>query len=263
MTHDPHLAPDLRGNSRARSYTAFTGSVAAVLMAAVLQGCTSGGKILDVTGQITNTPGGATGVFYVVGEGTCEGLQVDFGDGTPPLDSDQDNVLTPPGVRVSHSYTGWGGKKTVTAKAVSNCTGSAKRVFVIGKPQVIIGLKQPTPTACAQPSPNLPPLRKGSLVLVTTTGSNVRIDFGCALGGCVHDADGILNSTADPSYPFPGFRALSLVIRVGTQIVQGGTNVSFTTNQAGPLELCVNDNNLTDNGGAWGIVVEVDESGIM
>jgi hypothetical protein len=54
-----------------------------------------------------------------------------------------------------------------------------------------------------------------------------------------------------------------MVLRVGTQVEQGGTNVMITTNQVGALEVCVNDDNLADNSGAWGVHVEVDESAAM
>jgi hypothetical protein len=37
----------------------------------------------------------------------------------------------------------------------------------------------------------------------------------------------------------------------------------ITTNQGGALEVCVNDDNLADNSGAWGVHVEVDESAAM
>jgi len=50
-------------------------------------------------------------------------------------------------------------------------------------------------------------------------------------------------------------------MRVGTQVVQGGTDVTFTTTQAGPLEVCVNDDSLSNNTGAWGLLIDVDESG--
>lgn len=54
-----------------------------------------------------------------------------------------------------------------------------------------------------------------------------------------------------------------MVIRVGTQVGQGWTNATFTTNQAGPLEVCVNDDHVADNSGAWGVHVEIDESAAM
>jgi hypothetical protein len=54
-----------------------------------------------------------------------------------------------------------------------------------------------------------------------------------------------------------------MVLRVGTQVVQGGTDVTFTTSQAGPLEVCVNDDNLSDNTGAGGLRIEVDESNAL
>ncbi len=45
----------------------------------------------------------------------------------------------------------------------------------------------------------------------------------------MYDADGKNPSTAVAPLPFPGLRELSMVLKVGTQTVQGGTDVTFTT----------------------------------
>jgi hypothetical protein len=94
----------------------------------------------------------------------------------------------------------------------------------------------------------------------TNPDPNVKINFGCSFNGCIYDADGEPNSSASSSFPFPGLRKYSLVLQVGTQIAQGGTNMSFVTNQGGLLQLCVNDEQLNDNTGAWGVGISVDES---
>jgi hypothetical protein len=99
--------------------------------------------------------------------------------------------------------------------------------------------------------PNVPPLRPKTVVKIT---ADRQINFGCAFNGCIYDADGDKTSTAPANFPFPNFRTYSLIFRLGTQVVQGGTNTSFTTNQSGLLEVCVNDDNLPDNTGGWGSV---------
>ena len=230
---------------------------ALALTGTVFPGCTSG-NIRGISGQVLNQ--GSTPVqaqFEVSGDGVCGKLRVDFGDGTPPVDID--NFAFATAAAIKHTYTGWAGRKTVKADPLSNCVGAAKTIFTIGRP-AIVGFMPPLAAACATVSTSLskPPLRMNTIVHITTK-PNVRIDFGCAFSGCVYDADGM--NTTDPSTPFPTLRALSMVIRVGTQIVQGGTDVTFTTNQAGPLDICVNDGKLSDNSGAWGITIDVDESG--
>jgi hypothetical protein len=105
------------------------------------------------------------------------------------------------------------------------------------------------------------PLRSGTKVGIKTNPNPiVKINFGCPFNMCVYDADGEPNSSAPASFPFQGLRKYSLVLRVGQQVVQGGTDMSFVTNQGGLLEVCVNDEKLDDNTGAWGIGIAVDES---
>jgi hypothetical protein len=57
-------------------------------------------------------------------------------------------------------------------------------------------------------------------------------------------------------------REYSLVLRVSGQLFQGGKSAQFTTANAGPLEICQNDNNPSANiTGGWEIDVEVDQLG--
>ncbi len=61
---------------------------------------------------------------------------------------------------------------------------------------------------------------------------------------------------------FPGFREFSLILRLTPQVVQGGTGTAtFTAGQAGTLELCQNDGDLSDNKGGWQIEISGDELG--
>jgi len=230
--------------------------VSITLMATILQGC-KGGTIRDVTGQIGNP--GTVAHFELLGDGVCGKVSIDFGDGTPPAEVanyDFSNI-TP----VDHLYAGWGGKKTVKAGSLENCVGAPQRIFTVAPPVEKVGYMQPRPSAC-DAIPNKPPLRVGTIVhMKTNPDPNIRINFGCSFNGCIYDADGKNPSTAAAPFPFAGLREYSMVMRVGTQVVQGGTDVTFTTNQAGPLEICVNDSNMSDNTGAWGLIIDVDESG--
>jgi hypothetical protein len=56
-------------------------------------------------------------------------------------------------------------------------------------------------------------------------------------------------------------RINSLVLRVGTQVVQGGTNMSFTTDQAAPLELCLNEIDPMEGNGGYVVRIATDQLG--
>jgi len=250
-----HGSSTLGGFSKSK----LTACLSIVLAAIVLQGC-QGGTIRGITGQTGSQPG-SPAHFFLQGDGVCGKVSIDFGDGTPPAALPNYDFSNLP--QVAHNYTGWGGRKTVKAGSVENCIGEAKMIFTIGPPAYNVGFAQPLPTACTNVSASLnkPALRTNTIVHMKTNPSpNVKINFGCAFNGCILDADG-RNSPAGAAFPFPGLREFSMVMRVGTQIVQGGTNVTFTTNQAGPLEVCVNDSDLFNNTGAWGLMIDIDESG--
>jgi len=128
-------------------------------------------------------------------------------------------------------------------------------------------LSQPYPPSNGPPVsacvslPNVRGLRANTKVTVTADPvTSGKINFGCFLGGCIYDADGEKLSSAVAPFPFQNLAKYSLVLRVGSQTEQGGSRASFTTNQAGPLEICVNDDVLADNTGAWNFTINVDES---
>lgn len=245
----------LRGAVRKSGVTV----TAALLAAAALQGCAIG-TIQGVTGQQSGT---GPVRYFPYGQGKCDKIGFDFGDMSPIGMLSSVDFASTTTIFIDHAYAGWGGKKTVKVLPEQNCAGSAQTTFTVAPTSLVVALTQPTTKACSDFSAALskPPLRKNTTVHITTT-ANVRIDFGCALGGCVHDADGE-NSMAPSNYPFPGLRKYSMVIRVGTQVEQGGTNKTITTSQVGALEVCVNDDNIADNSGAWGVHVEIDESAAM
>lgn len=203
----------------------------------------------------------------VFGRGPCTLMEVEFGDGqkmevrNADLAKSEDDLQSP--VVVTHVYQGLPGPKQIRAKGVTNCAGSATRDFDLlmadGRPAYQLGLRQPVPATCT-PVPGIGVLRAGTIVRVTTTDIQTT-DYGCPFGGCVYGPDGKPGSSAAAPFPFPGLREFSQVWRVGTQVVQGGSDVRFTLNQAGPLEVCINDNILSDNRGAWRVELSADERG--
>lgn len=231
-----------------------------------------------------NTPCGVTDTqsvkIRVWGEGKCDSVGIKMGDGDTrfsptPFDFGKAGASVP--LEFTHTYSlTWPGTKTIHAYSASNCLGEAFETIRVMKKtgtavhaDYTLAFAQPPVGVFGQPIgpgpcsfvPHVRPLRINTKISVTTNPDpNIKINFGCVLGGCIYGADGEQGSMAPANYPFPGFAKYSLMLRVGTQVVQGGSRVAFTTNQAGPLEVCVNDDLLSDNTGAWGITFAVDES---
>jgi hypothetical protein len=199
------------------------------------------------------------------GRGPCTLLEVEFGDGEKievrnfDFAKSEEDFQSP--LVLTHTYKGWPGPKRVKATGVTNCTGTATWDFDLltanRLPLFRLGFQQPVSSTCT-PVPGTKPLRPGTRVRVETTDV-ATTNYGCPLGGCVYGADGKPGSQAPARFPFPGLREFSQVWRVGTQIEQGGASASFTVRQGGPLEVCVNDDNLPDNRGAWRVDITVDE----
>ncbi len=230
-----------------------------------------------VTPNVCGVPDNQPVWLNVRGKGICDPVFVQCGNGlsgmpwgssTPPHNFGQPPTDTPLKIECKYA-TGWPGPKTVRAYSNgSDCVGEATlRVNVMkvtaGHPhtEFQLGYGQPVTSVCNQ-VPNVAlPLRSNTRVVIKTNPApNVKINFGCLFNGCIYDADGEPNSSAPSGFPFPGLRKYSLVFRVGQQVIQGGTDMNFITNQGGHLEVCVNDDVLPDNTGAWGIGISVDES---
>lgn len=240
------------------SVTRWLKNLCVIVVATGLHGCNGVGVVKEV--KPSNPPGpvvlGTNHVFTVTGTGTCGMLTVDFSDGTEENRTNVDLASNP---TFSHTFTGWAGGKTITATGTQSCTGRVNTRFTIDPPVYKLGYAQPGSTTACDPIPNRPPLPVRSLVHVTTDSSPL-ISFGC-LGGCSYGADGRPGSSAGNSFPFPGLREYSLVLRVGSQVVQGGSDVRFTTTGTGRLEVCQNDDRISDNNGGWGINIAVDMLG--
>ncbi len=193
----------------------------------------------------------------ISGSGTCGEVSIDWGDGTPV--ETFLNVQIFNGRQFTHTFTGWPGTKIAHINALQNCTGSRTAEVLVGyKPDGRDVYKlgfSPNLSVCNQ-VPNMPPLRPGTTVRITTDGSTIQY------GLPVFNASGDPSTVTPADFPFPGRRMFSLVYRVGTDNFQGEAGpVIFRVLQTAPLEVCVNDNanDLADNQGGMLIEITVNE----
>lgn len=231
-----------------------------------------------------NTPCGVLDTqpvtIKVWGQGKCDLVGVEMGNGTtlhspPGVDFGGQGASVPLEFTYTYGAT-WPGIKTIHAYSQSNCMGEARTTvqvmrkighevhsdlnFTLAQPYSFANGITPGPCILAFNQHNVDALRPNTKVTVTAKPDpNNKISFGC-LGGCSYGVDGDATSSAAAPFPFPGMAKYSLVLRVGTQVVQGGSQVSFTTTNKAALEMCVNDDNLQDNTGAWNFTISVDES---
>lgn len=225
---------------------------------------------LDVSERVNCTPElleslrfaqiGTPITIFPVGRGTCTSLSVDFGDGTPPVEL-SNQTLDNASSQVIHTYTGWGGTKLIRVTGLTGCYGEVTREISVGydpegETVYKLGYSPTTGNVCDL-VPNVPPLRQGTGVRISTDSRMLSYSLFIQF-----DASGDMAGTTPPDYPFPAFRAYSLVYRVGTQLIQGEAGpVVFLASETAPLEICVNDSIsfLGDNGGAIRIDIEVNE----
>ncbi len=232
-----------------------------------------------------NTPCGVLDkqpvTIRVWGHGKCDSVGVSMGDGTTlysPWQYDFGTQGTGVPFEVTQTYNNpWPGLKTIHAFPNANCMGEASTTiqvmrkigndvrsdlnFTLAQPYSFANGITPGPCKLAFDEHNVRGLRPNTRVTVTATpGPNNKIDFGCFLGGCIYGVDGETGSSAAAPFPFAEKAKFSLILKVGSQIEQGGSHTTFTTTSGGALELCVNDDALRDNRGAWNFTVAVDES---
>jgi hypothetical protein len=196
--------------------------------------------------------------FEVFGTGSCESMTLDFGDGVVETKTKVDLAARP---RYPHTFTGWRGGKTVSALARLGCVGQVNTRFNIEPPVYGLGWAFVPDQAACHPIPNRPNLPARTRVRIDSPDQPLG-NFGCAFNGCINGIDGPPGQAlGDSRFPFPNLKAFSLVVRVGTQVVQGGKGVVFVTNQSGPLESCINTFNLHTVDGGWTINYEIDMLG--
>src|ERR1700704_3031356 len=112
----------------------FRKSLWTLLFAAVLPACGSGPVQVNLIKNVELGLGqypalGTPLTFHVNGSGTCSGIVIDWGDGnTEVTGSCADNSnASGTGEKlfqcdVTHTYSGWGGGKTVTAMVANDST---------------------------------------------------------------------------------------------------------------------------------------------
>jgi hypothetical protein len=233
-----------------------------------------------------NTPCGVLDTqpvtIRVWGQGKCDSVGVEMGNGTTlyspsPFDFGGQGQSASVPLILTYNYAyAWPGIKTIHAYPNANCMGEARQTiqvmrkigntvrsdlnFTLAQPYSFANGITPGPCKLAFDLIQVNALRSNTKVTVTAKPDpNNKIDFGC-LGGCSFGVDGEAGSSATAPFPFPGMAKHSLVLRVGTKTFQGGSQASFTTTNKAALEICVNDDNLQDNTGAWNFTISVDES---
>jgi hypothetical protein len=264
-----------------------------VLILAVTQGCSSQPINVNALQGISLVSGQTLALdtpikFVLSGTGKCNSVSIDWGDGKKDTNYTADLTGSDSGAIASrtltHTFTGWGGGKTVTVDGTVDgkvqCLGKVNLRFEIPPLEKSIGWNTVNPpgttpggqsAVCRTVSPPLPDLIPRMLVKITATmlAGSRGIDFGCFAGGCVYDADGKPGSVADSRFPFPGLKEFSVVYVVGfvndsnQQVEQGGINTQFTTRVGGGLNFCLNDGDgdLTDNVGGLNVTIRVDQLG--
>jgi hypothetical protein len=209
--------------------------------------------------------------IVVSGTGTCSALSVNWGDSGDTWERFTNVDLTA-GQRLSHTYTGWAGGRTVWVAAESQCTGTAQARFTTEPEMRSFGwARLPSginPLACfgvpsaTRPNGLMPPLPANVLVRVRGNPSP-QVNFGCSFNGCIYDPDGKPGTSAPATFAFPGFREYSLVLRLnGSTLFQGGKSEQFSAPNGGGLEFCQNTDNPSGNiTGGWQIDLRVDQLG--
>jgi hypothetical protein len=243
--------------------TSFSACMALLILAMLLIGCDTQANLIQGVSVIPPIPEINTPVAVTVnGIGRCTEMEIDWGDGSRTVGA----VNLSPGPTYTHTYKEIGGGKTVTVLGTIGCEGRVVTRFNMEPAVFALALSQvqsPTAQTCSV-VPNFPSVRSHYLIHITTVpaSGNNGINFGCSpLRSCTYDADGRPGSISDSRFPFPGLREYSLVVRVSSQVVQGGTNMSFTTTDAGSLEVCLNDDDITNNTGGYQINISVDQLG--
>lgn len=192
------------------------------------------------------------------GSGICGAFSIDFGDGTAVETFQNRPIYNNPDYK--HTYAGWPGRKIARVRAGADCTGDRDVEVLVGfKPdgrdEFRLGFV-PSKTAVCQAVPNVPPLRPGTVVRITTNGGTIKY------GLPVFNASGDPNAVTPSNYPFTDRRMFSVVYRVGTDTFQGEVGpVLFRVTQRAPLEICVNDHptTLSDNSGGMLLIINVNE----
>lgn len=218
----------------------------------------------ECTAGVCGLPRLTTAEIKVSGQGVCS-FRLDLGN-SRFLDLKDYDFRTGPKTFRFDFADGWPGPKTITAFGENGCFGrytASHHVFTTqgsSREDWEVGWGAPTQNCYGVPAPSggssFPPLRPATRVHITAPATP-EVQFGTWVH---YGPDGQPGSSAPPSFAFPGYRAYSLIVKVGNEIHQGGTNATFTTVHGGDMSLCVNDDDPSDNQGGWQVNILVDES---
>jgi hypothetical protein len=199
----------------------------------------------------------------VTGQGVCS-FRLDLGDSRFLDVSDYDFGNGPR--MFNFWFAGsWPGPKTITAFGEKSCVGRYSvlhHVFTdatLTREDWTVAMNMPRELCVSVPGPggaDFPPLRPATRVHITAA-TMPEVKFGTFTH---YGPDGQPGSSAPNSFPFPGYRKYSLILDVGNEVHQGGTNATFTVLHGGELFLCQNDDDWSDNEGGWEVDLRVDES---
>lgn len=260
----------LRCQSTSGPFRVFGRCAAVVALAISLCNCANPVVAIRVLTADPQFQIGRPSTIWLDGDGYCPELTISFGDGSYTVLKDFTLKNAQPHA-IQHVWSGWPGRKVVAAESTSTCFGTVRSsdfvVFGGASASTLIAFGAPTrdtPYGACGPISNKPFLRAGTTVQIESIAGGFphKIDFGCAFGGCVYDPSGEPDSIAGSDYPVPDMRKYSLVLRVGSQVVQGNNmSTTFATQHVHTaLEFCANDNNLDGNSGGWTLRATVDES---
>ncbi len=259
----------------------FATGLSAVLLTMGIHGCNGSPPQINLIRSVEIVPQqrqalGDPLAFVIKGSGICERFDIDWSDGSTsnvvPAQTTGCSVNPDPAQQsshfqcfIEHTYNDWPGGKTVTVTARQGCEGRVNTRFVTNPAVAGIAFGRPGVNYCDK-VPGKPDLQNRTNVVIWTQPSSTRCGgiWYNNLNPHCYDADGIpeLATSADPmTFAFFGLRKYSLVVRVGTQVLQGGTNMNFTTNQTGPLEFCVNEPHPREGVGGYSIYVRTDSLG--
>jgi len=203
---------------------------------------------------------GTTLKLQVIGSGVCPSLTINYGDNENWITEGQYDLSSPMTIS-DHAYSTLGsslnGFKSVSVHGDgTNCIGQVKKRILVSPEMQQIGwaldLNKTDP--CGDAPLLLQHLMNNVAFIIdipAPTPGVTPVIGAVTIGGQQYDADGS-SDVADASFPFPGFRKYSVIVKTSTsnvtiapQVIQGGKHFLFRTNQSGSgVSFCYNSDRL-------------------
>jgi hypothetical protein len=200
---------------------------------------------------------GTTVNLQVTGSGVCPSLTVNYGDGNSISEGQYD--LSNPMTISDHAYSTLGlrGYKSIVAHGDgTDCIGQVtKRILVSPEVEQIGWTLDLVKTDPCTTGPSFLQHLINTVAFIidipAPTPGVTPVVGAVTIGGQQYDADGSPD-LADSSFPFPGFRKYSVILKASTsnvtiapQIIQGGKHFFFRTNRPGStISFCYNSDRL-------------------